>query len=345
MGVPAFIRNHFIPPSKSKDFCLPVADESCSHPRAGGSRGNETDFPGGSPGLSGKGAERGEPEAGGTESGRGGGGGRPGAARHLPGSRGRWDGGQVAVTGGGVRAARPGKAAAGSPRVSAVRVACGAGGEASKGPPREWEREGELSKIAEGFRVSLRRGSGGGCFRVMFGRPRSEERCSRAGIRVGKRPVRSAAPQPDPSSPRSATAAPGRHPAGRGARAAPSSAAPPYKNDSDNHHSKPQSPIKNNDGIDRGSLGSAEVPEPLWGSGAALKPRVGGSRVGGGGLRAVGEGEMVRILLKQKVEWRVCTGAAPSLKDCNFLLWCLAGFATDINGNINSAWKVLNKTV
>lgn len=54
---------------------------------------------------------------------------------------------------------------------------------------------------------------------------------------------------------------------------------------------------------------------------------------------------MLRILLKQKVEWRVCTGAAPSLKDCNFLLWCLAGFATDINGNINSAWKVLNKTV
>lgn len=32
-------------------------------------------------------------------------------------------------------------------------------------------------------------------------------------------------------------------------------------------------------------------------------------------------------------------------KDCNFLLWCLAGFATDINGDINSTWKVLNKTV
>lgn len=65
----------------------------------------------------------------------------------------------------------------------------------------------------------------------------------------------------------------------------------------------------------------------------------------GGGGRLKGEGVMLRILLKQKVEQRVCTGAAPSLKDCNFLLWCLAGFATDINGNINSAWKVLNKTV
>lgn len=65
-----------------------------------------------------------------------------------------------------------------------------------------------------------------------------------------------------------------------------------------------------------------------------------------GGVRGLkGEGLMLRILLKQKVEQRVCTGAAPSLKDCNFLLWCLAGFATDINGNINSAWKVLNKTV
>lgn len=31
-------------------------------------------------------------------------------------------------------------------------------------------------------------------------------------------------------------------------------------------------------------------------------------------------------------------------KDCNFLLRCLAGFATDINGDINSSWKVLNKT-
>lgn len=69
----------------------------------------------------------------------------------------------------------------------------------------------------------------------------------------------------------------------------------------------------------------------------------GGVFVGVGSVK--GEGAMLRILLKQKVEQRVCTGAAPSLKDCNFLLWCLAGFATDINGNINSARKVLNKTV
>lgn len=73
----------------------------------------------------------------------------------------------------------------------------------------------------------------------------------------------------------------------------------------------------------------------------AARRVVGGGE--GGGLK--GEGAMLRILLKQKVEQRVCTGSAPSLKDCNFLLWCLAGFATDINGNINSAWKVLNKTV
>lgn len=78
----------------------------------------------------------------------------------------------------------------------------------------------------------------------------------------------------------------------------------------------------------------------LAGGGAPIRST--GSERGGGGE---GEGAMLRILLKQKVEQRVCTGAAPSLKDCNFLLWCLAGFATDINGNINSAGKVLNKTV
>jgi hypothetical protein len=37
--------------------------------------------------------------------------------------------------------------------------------------------------------------------------------------------------------------------------------------------------------------------------------------------------------------------AAPHGKDGNFLLWCLAGFAADINGDINSTWKVLNTTV
>jgi len=83
--------------------------------------------------------------------------------------------------------------------------------------------------------------------------------------------------------------------------------------------------------------GAAQSPTHAWGDR--------GRGAGGCGRQPVGEGAMLRILLKQKVEWRVCTGAAPSLKDCNFLLWCLAGFATDINGNINSAWKVLNKTV
>lgn len=79
----------------------------------------------------------------GRRGGRAGGGGRPGGgpgwrgggsrrvARHLPGSRGRRDEGQVAVTRGrgGVRAARPGNAASALPRVSSPRVGRGAAGK------------------------------------------------------------------------------------------------------------------------------------------------------------------------------------------------------------------------
>lgn len=74
-------------------------------------RTNQTEFPGSCPAPLGEGSEPGG--AGRAMPGAARDGGRsPGrAARHLPGSRGRWDGGQVAVTGGhgGVRAARPGK--------------------------------------------------------------------------------------------------------------------------------------------------------------------------------------------------------------------------------------------
>lgn len=224
LGVPAFIRNHFIPPSKNKGFSLAVADEHRSHPRTGGSRGcggrgNETDFPGGSPGPSGEGAESGEPGAGGTESGRGGGGGRPGAARHLPGSRGRWDGGQVVVTGGGVRAARPGKAAAGSPRVSAVGAARRAGGAAA-----EAASEGTPLRVGKGRRncpkspgVFASPGGAdraGGYFRVTLGRPRSEERRSRAWFGVEKCPVPRAAPQPGPELPSERSSSPRPAPCG-----------------------------------------------------------------------------------------------------------------------------------
>lgn len=106
-----------------------------------------------------------------------------------------------------------------------------------------------------------------------------------------------------------------------------------------------------------GSIVGPAVPPPharhchQWGAEGAGRgelhgrPRSTAPAAGGWEVGLKGEGAMLRILLKQKGEQRVCTGAAPSLKDCNFLLWCLAGFATDINGNINSAWKVLNKTV
>lgn len=304
LGVPAFIRNHIIPPSKNKGFSLAVADEHRSHPRTGGSRGcggrgNETDFPGGSPGPSGEGAESGEPGAGGTESGRGGGGGRPGAARHLPGSRGRWDGGQVVVTGGGVRAARPGKAAAGSPRVSAVGAARRAGGAAA-----EAASEGTPLRVGKGRRncpkspgVFASPGGAdraGGCFRVTLGRPRSEERCSRARFGVEKMPCPERSPTARPRAPLGAQQLPpagtlwgeghGLHPA---LRHLPTRTIVIIITTNPNHQLKTTTASS---AAPWGALWSLSRYGGAARSSAVPDPRVGGSREGCGGLRTAAGG-------------------------------------------------------